>query len=284
MIRFFRAPTNGIELHCAESGPPDGPMIFLLHGFPEFWYGWRHQIAPLAESGFRVIAPDQRGYNLSDKPESIDSYDLDQLATDIVGLADHFRQEAFSIAGHDWGAAVGWRLAGQHPERVRRLAALNAPHPAVWLDGMRNNPAQKRKSRYVRLFQVPHVPEFLLRLGNYGALASGFRDSIRNEAFTAADLALYRRAWSQPGAITAMVNWYRAALRKRVMSPAEYRISVPTLVIWGMRDAYAEPSLAEASIRLCDTGSLCYLEHSTHWVQHDEPDRVGKLLLDFFRS
>ena len=283
-VRFFRAATNGIELHCAESGPSDGPILFLLHGFPEFWYGWRKQITRLADSGFHVIAPDQRGYNLSDKPKGIDKYDLDQLAADIVGLADHFGQESLRIVGHDWGASVGWWLAGQLPHRVQRLAVLNAPHPAVWLEAMRNNPVQKQKSRYVRFLQLPYLPEFLLRIGNFNALAKGFRDSIRSEAFSREDLTRYRQAWSQPGAITAMVNWYRAVLRKPLQPAAQYRISCPTLVIWGRRDAYAEPELAETSLRLCLDGSITYFDESTHWVQHDEPDRVASLLIDFFRT
>ena len=151
-VRFSRIGTNGIHLNVAEAGSNDGPLVILLHGFPEFWYGWRNQIAPLAERGFHVVVPDQRGYNLSDKPKGIASYDLDQLAADVIGLADYFGQETFAVVGHDWGASVGWWLADQHCRRVRRLAALNGPHPAVWLEAMRNNPAQKRKSSYVRFF------------------------------------------------------------------------------------------------------------------------------------
>ncbi|MGH9627794.1 MAG: alpha/beta fold hydrolase [Bryobacteraceae bacterium] len=284
MVRFSRVSTNGIELHIAESGASDGPLVFLLHGFPEFWYGWRNQITRLAEEGFHVIAPDQRGYNLSDKPKGINSYDLDHLGADIAGLADQFGQDTFSIAGHDWGASVGWWLAGQHPQRVRKLAALNAPHPAVWLEAMRNNPAQKRKSRYVRLFKLPYLPEFLLSFGNYKALATSLRSSMRAEAFSETELERYRNAWSQPGAITAMIHWYRALLRKSLMPAAEYRISCPTIVIWGLHDAYAEPELAEASVRLCPNGRVSYFDQSTHWVLHDEPDRAGSVLADFLRT
>jgi epoxide hydrolase 4 len=129
MLRFSKIATNGISLHVAEAGPSDGPLLFLLHGFPEFWYCWRNQIAPLAERGFHVVVPDQRGYNLSDKPAGVASYDLDVLAADILGLADFFHQPTFALAGHDWGAAVGWWLASRHSGRIRRFAALNAPHP-----------------------------------------------------------------------------------------------------------------------------------------------------------
>jgi pimeloyl-ACP methyl ester carboxylesterase len=283
LVKFSRVATNGIELHVAEAGPPDAPLVFLLHGFPEFWYSWRNQMAALAGGGYHVIAPDQRGYNLSGKPHDASSYHLDHLAADIVGLADSFGQEAFSLVGHDWGASVGWWLAGKYPKRLRRLAVLNAPHPAVWVEAMHANAAQRRKSRYVRFLQLPYLPEFLLSLGNYGALAKSFQQCTRPGAFTEADLSFYRTAWRQPGAITAMINWYRALLKRPPASPKEYRVSCPTMLIWGMRDAYAEPVLAEASARLCLDSRIEYLEQATHWSQHDEPNRVIDLLLPFLK-
>ena len=282
LVRTSKVATNGIHLHIAEAGPPDGPLVLLLHGFPEFWYSWRNQIPPLAERGFHVVAPDLRGYNLSDKPEGVAAYDLDQLAADVAGLADHFGREKFAVAGHDWGGAVAWWLAGLQPARVARLAALNAPHPAVWIEAMRNDPVQKRKSSYVRMFQLPYLPELLIGI-NKGALAKGFRDSTRPDAFTTDDLARYRETWAQPGALTATINYYRAVLKKPLRPASEYRIAPPTLIIWGKRDAYAIPALAETSRLLCSNGRIEYLEQATHWVQHDEPDRVTALLADFFK-
>jgi pimeloyl-ACP methyl ester carboxylesterase len=283
LVRTSRVQSNGVNLHIVEAGAPDGPLVLLLHGFPEFWYSWRNQIEPLAERRFHVVAPDMRGYNLSDKPDGIASYDLDELAKDVAGLADHFGRERFAVAGHDWGAAVAWWLAGMYSLRVERLAILNAPHPTVWLDAMRNDPVQKRKSTYVRLFQMSWLPEFLIKLGGYKALARGFRDSIRPDAFTEADLARYREAWAQPGALTATINYYRAVWRKPVGPPSEYRIEPPTLIVWGKRDIYSKPELAEASCRLCANCRIEYLEQATHWVQHDEPDRVTALLADFLK-
>jgi epoxide hydrolase 4 len=204
--RFSRVATNGIHLHIAEAGSTDGDLLFLLHGFPEFWYGWRNLIGRFAAAGFRVVVPDQRGYNLSDKPKGIAAYDLDQVCADIVGLADGFGRKTFSIVGHDWGAAVGWWTATRHPDRTKRLAALNAPHPAVWYAAMHNNPAQRRKSWYVRFFAIPYLPELLLRQRNFLALARSFKDVIAPNAFTPSDLSQYRAAWSQPGAITSMIN------------------------------------------------------------------------------
>jgi epoxide hydrolase 4 len=281
VVRSSRIPTNGIHLHVMEAGPSDGPLVFLLHGFPEFWYGWRNQIAPLAECGFHVVAPDQRGYNLSDKPKGVASYDLDQLASDVVGLADYFGQHGFAVVGHDWGGSIGWWLAGRHTSRVRQLAVLNAPHPAVWLHAMRNDPAQKHKSGYVRFFRIPYLPEVLIALNRSKTLAKGFRDTVRPGAFEETDLAQYRKAWAQPRALTAMLDYYRAILKKALLPPADYPIICPTLVIWGKCDAYAISELGEASVRLCVNGRIEFLDRSTHWVQHDEPGRVTDLLVGF---
>ncbi len=284
VVRFSRIPTNGIHLHVAEAGPPDGPLVFLLHGFPEFWYAWRNQIVPLSKGGSHLVVPDQRGYNLSDKPKGVCSYDIEQLAADVAGLADHFGQKNFAVVGHDWGASVGWWLAGQRSSRVRCLAALNAPHPAVWLYAMRNDPAQRRKSTYVRLFQVPVLAEFLIAAGRFRALERGFADSTRPDAFTDADLEQYRKAWAQRGVLNATINYYRALLKKPLLPPEGYRIICPTLVIWGKLDAYVIPALAETSVRLCVDGRIDFLDESSHWVQHDEPERVTGLLEEFLRK
>jgi pimeloyl-ACP methyl ester carboxylesterase len=280
-LRFSRIATNGIQLHVAEAGPPAGPLVFLLHGFPEYWFAWRNQIASLAERGFHVVAPDQRGYNLSDKPKGVDAYDLDQLAADVLGLADHFGQETFAVAGHDWGATVGWWLASGSSRRLRQLVAMNAPHPAVWLEAMRADPVQRQKSSYVQLFRVPWFPELLIGLNRSKALSKGFKDSARTDAFTAADLEQYRNAWFQPGTLTATINYYRALLRKRLLPASQYRVRCPTLVIWGKRDGYAIPELAEASARMCATPRIVYFDGASHWVQHDMPDEVSGLLAEF---
>jgi pimeloyl-ACP methyl ester carboxylesterase len=281
LLRFRRIPTNGITLHVAEAGAPEGPLLFLLHGFPEFWYGWRNQIPALAERGFHVVVPDQRGYNLSDKPTGVANYDLDHLAADIVGLADHFGRETFSVVGHDWGASVSWWIAARFSRRVARLAVLNAPHPAVWVDAMNNDPDQKRKSFYVRFFGIRYLPEWLIGLNRSKALGKGFNDSIRAGAFTEEDFRRYGEAWSQPGTLTAMINYYRALLNKRLLAPSKYQVSTPALVIWGKRDAYAIPELAKRSAELCTDSRVVYLDQATHWVHHDEPHRVAQLLTEF---
>jgi pimeloyl-ACP methyl ester carboxylesterase len=282
-IQFSRRLTNGVTLHVAEAGPATGRLVVLLHGFPEFWYGWRHQIEALANAGYRVVVPDQRGYNLSDRPPAIAAYDLDLLAKDILGLADGLGYQTLRVVGHDWGAAVGWWIASQYPGRLERFAALSAPHPAVWLDAMHNLPEQRKKSWYVRTFRLPWLPEFLMRQRNFRALAEALREAKHPEKCTDGDLAKYREAWSMPGALTSMVNWYRAFLKKGVSTDNIARITIPTLIVWGNGDKYGVPELAERSARLCDNGKLIYLDAS-HWVQHDEAERVNEMLLEFLKD
>jgi pimeloyl-ACP methyl ester carboxylesterase len=274
-------PVNGIELHVAEAGPPEGPLVILLHGFPEFWFEWREQIAPLAQAGFRVVAPDQRGYNLSSKPSGIAAYRLDALANDIFALASALGRQRFSVVGHDWGASVAWWMATTGGERLDRLAIMNAPHPAVWLDAMTSDPAQKKKSRYVQALRTPWIPELMVRLGGYKGLADAFKSSPRQDAFGPQAMAAYQAAWRRPGALTATLNWYRALFAQDLPVPVAGALKVPTLVLWGDQDAFAEPELAEASAALCAEARVVHFPGASHWLPHDEPEAVTRELIGF---
>ena len=275
--------TNGVRLHVVLAGPPEGQPVFLLHGFPECWYGWRYQIAPLAEAGFRVVVPDQRGYNLSDKPTALRDYTRDVLAADVVGLMDHFEVERGLVVGHDWGGAVGWWLACQHPERVARLAVLNLPHPTVFAKALRS-PRQLVRSWYMLLFQLPWLPELILGRDEARPLLDVLRHSTWPGAVTAKDLQVYRDAYLQPGALTAMLSWYRAAARQPSARMAHPRLAMPTCLIWGKKDEVLGWEMAAPSMEHCDDGRLFLLEDAGHFVQLDEPRRVVDLLLDFFGS
>jgi pimeloyl-ACP methyl ester carboxylesterase len=277
-----RHSTNGITLHCIEAGPEDGPLVILLHGFPEFWWGWRYQIGPLADAGFRVLVPDQRGYNLSDKPEGRRAYDLDILAKDVIGLADALGSQSFSLVGHDWGGLVAWWTASRHPDRVSKLVVLNAPHPNVAGAYMRSHPSQMVKSLYVGFFQLPFVPETMLSTGDYRSLKDALRRTSRPGTFSDEDIAHYEKAWSQPGALTAMLNWYRALPFKPDMTDAT--VSAPTLVIWGSQDRFLEKGLAEASLSLSENGSIRWVENATHWVQHEEPEAVNAAMVEHLKG
>ena len=280
--------TNGIRLHVVQAGPSDGNLVILLHGFPEFWYGWRNQIQPLAEAGFRVWVPDQRGYNLSDKPKGVNAYHIDTLACDIIGLIDASERDKANIIGHDWGAAVAWHLAIHYPERVEKLGILNVPHPTVMMQTLRKNFTQLRKSWYIFFFQIPWLPEWGLGRKNAQGASELLRRSGRPGTFSDEDLALYRNAWTQPGALTAMINWYRSAIRSglggaRKSTYANPRITMPTLMLWGKQDVALSHEMAQPSIDLCDNGKLIFFNNATHWVQHDEAESVTSLLLNFLR-
>jgi pimeloyl-ACP methyl ester carboxylesterase len=275
--------TNGVNLHVALAGPDDGPLVILLHGFPEFWYSWRAQIPYLAEQGYRVMVPDQRGYNLSDKPAGIDAYRLETLVADVIGLIDAAGRDTVYLAGHDWGAAVAWGVALAHPERLKKLAILNVPHPTVFADTLRTSTTQMFRSIYFGFFQIPRLPERLMTAGDAWFGMRFLLSSSHPHTFSDADIRQYIRAWKQPGAMTGMINWYRAIVQRPPHMPDDPRIHVPTLVIWGAEDVALERSMAQKSVDLCDDGRLVVFEDATHWVQHDKPDAVNALLAEFFQ-
>ena len=274
---------NGaISLHAVAAGPKDGPVVLLLHGFPEFWYSWHKQIDPLAAAGFRVIVPDQRGYNLSSKPSGVEPYALRELVSDLIAIADQLGQERIFLAGHDWGAAVAWSVALLHPSRVAKLAILNVPHPSVMRRYLMKNRRQLRKSWYIFFFQLPFLPEAFFSARNFRKGVASLVGSSRLGTFSADDLAQYRAAWSQPGALTSMINWYRAALRHRTPFP-DRTVRVPTRILWGVRDAFLMVEMAQESLNYCPQGELVTFPDATHWLQHEEPARVSELLISFFR-
>jgi pimeloyl-ACP methyl ester carboxylesterase len=282
-LRHSTVATNGVTLHVVESGPEDGPPVILLHGFPEAWLCWRRQIGPLAAAGYRVIVPDQRGYNTSEKPLRIAAYVLDELAADVLGLITHTGHDRAALVGHDWGGIVAWRVAIRHAGRVDRLAIVNAPHPWAFRRYLVRNPAQWLRSWYVFFFQLPRVPEANFRRANWRALARALVATSRPGTFGEHELDEYRDAWAQPGAMTAMIHWYRAALRYPPPE-ANPRVRIPTLILWGRRDTFIRPSAAEASLALCENGRLEWFDDATHWLQHEQPEEVAKRLLEFLAT
>jgi epoxide hydrolase 4 len=272
-----RCRLQDIEISFAQAGPPDGELVILLHGFPEYWGAWRKQVSRLADAGFHVVAPDQRGYGLSGKPSTIAAFDLDHLAADIIGLAGQLGHRRFSLVGHDWGGLVAWWVASRDASVLRRMVVLNAPHPAVWREAMGQDWRQWLKSLYVRVMQLPRLPEVMIHQQNYQALTR----ALAPAKLEAGELEGYREAWAQPGALTAMINWYRAFLKKRLPASGTFAVSVPTLIIWGDRDPYAMPELAERSARLCSNVRVLHIPEATHWLHHEQPSRIGDLLAAF---
>jgi len=272
-----------VRLHAVAAGPKDGPLVILLHGFPEFWYSWRKQIGPLADAGFRVLAPDQRGYNLSSKPPAIADYAVGNLTADVIAIADQLGTDRFYLAGHDWGAAVAWATALQYPQRLRKLAILNVPHPAVFLRTVRTNPLQMQHSWYMAFFQLPRIPESRFAANNFAMGIKSLVASSRPGTFTPDDLNRYREAWSNPGTVTATINWYRALFRHRP-PPHNPRVHVPTRILWGRRDMFLLPEMAQESLKYCDSAELIWFPDATHWLQQEEPEAVNAALIEHFRK
>ena len=261
-------------LYAKADGPADGPAVVLLHGFPEFWYGWRKQIPALAAAGFRVVAPDQRGYNNSAKPSHISAYALSELTADVLRVMDALGRQRVHVVGHDWGGIVAWAVAMQHPERVERLAILNAPHPGVARSWLTTSPRQMLRGWYIGMFQLPALPERLLSLRTLTATSKA-------GTFTTDELGRYEAAWDKPGARSGMIHWYRALARyARAEDMAALRVRVPTRIIWGALDPFLLRELASASLRLCDEGELVELPDATHWLHHEEPEVVNRLIID----
>jgi epoxide hydrolase 4 len=271
-----------LRVHAVAAGPPGGPVVVLLHGFPEFWYGWRRQIEPLAAAGFRVIVLDQRGYNTSSKPSGVAAYALTELVSDVIALADQLGQEKIFLAGHDWGSAVAWSTALLFPQRIAKLVVLNVPHPSVMRKFLSTRPRQLLRSWYMFFFQLPWLPERLFSAFNYRIGTRALLRSSRPDTFSEEDLVQYRAAWSQPRAVTSMINWYRALFRTRVKFPDKV-VRVPTRILWGERDAFLLAEMAHESLRYCTNAELFTFANATHWLQHEEPARVSELLIDFFR-
>jgi pimeloyl-ACP methyl ester carboxylesterase len=277
-LRHGTAALSEVRLHFVEAG--EGPLVVLLHGFPDFWYGWRHQISALARAGFRVVAPDLRGYNLSSRPEEIHAYGLRRLVADVQELIAERGEQTAAVAGHDWGGVVAWGVAAFHPEVVRRLAILNVPHPRRMYEGLRTW-QQLRRSWYIVMFQLPRMPERQLAAGGFRQLRRAIELDAPPGALEPGDLERYLEAWRRPGALTAMVNYYRAAGRAlgRRLPP----IDTPTVVIWGERDRYLGAELAEPHRRdVPGLREVVRLPDSSHWVMRDEPERISALLSEFF--
>lgn len=275
--------TNGIRLHCAIAG--DGPLVLLLHGFPECAHSWRHQIPALARR-FRVVAPDLRGYNLSDKPRAVAAYDLRELVGDVCGLVEAFGAPRAHLVGHDWGGAVAWTTAMLEPDAVDRLAVINIPHPLRFQQELRRNVRQMLRSWYVLFFQLPGLPEWLLqRRGGEGLVQSMRRAFVRPDALTEADLEALRRVATSPGGLRGPLNYYRAAVRARLDPGRWPRVRAPTCLVWGDRDIALRPELADGTEALVDGPfQLHRIPEGGHFVHQEYPERVNEILFDFLTA
>jgi pimeloyl-ACP methyl ester carboxylesterase len=287
-IRHGYAQVGGVRLHYAERGEGE-QLVILLHGFPEFWYSWRHQLRALGER-FHVVAPDMRGYNLSDKPPRIEDYTIDKLVDDVTGLIRHFGHERAVVVGHDWGAAVAWAVALHHPEYVSKLVAMQVPPAAVWRANMGFK--QALRSWYMLFFQLPLIPEWLMSLNDFALQERIFKKVSRPGVFTETDIALYKKALREPNALTSAINYYRANVFK-MFSPAskseddltDDRVRVPTLFIYGERDIAVLPETVRGVEDYVDAPYReLRIKTSDHWVQNEAWEEVNAALDSFLEQ
>jgi pimeloyl-ACP methyl ester carboxylesterase len=262
-----------------EAGALGAPPVLLLHGFPDHWWCWRHLLPALAAAGFRAVAPDLRGYARSDKPRAVRAYRLDRLAGDVRALLDELSPAPVPVVGHDWGGAAAWWAALLFPERIARLAIVNAPHPLVFRRALWSDPDQRRRSRYFAYFQLPYFPERKLAEDGFRRLRRMLLRMSRAGTFTEADLDRSAAAWARPGALSGMLAWYRAALRHPPPRPPRATVEPPVALVWGMADAALSPRLVEPSAARCREVEVLRIEGAGHWAHLEEPERVSEHLL-----
>jgi len=293
MLKHDYADLNDIRLHYVTAGK--GKLLMFAHGFPEFWYGWKNQLTEF-ENEYQVVAPDMRGYNLSSKPADVEQYRVEYLIEDLRLLAEHLGHKKFILIGHDWGGAVAWAFALRHPDYLEKLIIINAPHPGVFDRELKENPAQQRASQYMLMFRSSQA-EQVLSANNYASLVDSILGrGLREGHFTEEDRNAYLGAWSQPGALTGGLNYYRAA---RVGPPSEQgdqangnfgtdtavlTVTVPTLVIWGEKDQALLTGNLEGLDEFVPKLTVKRIPDGSHWVIHEKPDLVNAYIRDFIEN
>lgn len=292
MIKHEYAEVNGVRLHYATAGK--GKLIMFVHGFPEFWYEWKNQLAEFGRD-YQAVAPDMRGYNISSKPSDLDQYQVKYMVEDIRQLAEKLGHKKFILVAHDWGGAIAWAFAIAHPEYLEKLVIINAPHPGVFQRELRDNPAQQRASSYMLMFRGDKAEE-TLSANNYGLLVQiVLSEGLKNGVFTEEDKKAYIEAWSQPGALTGGLNYYRAA---KVGPPApgdtnaanfaagmpSLEVKVPTLVIWGEKDVALLTGNLEGLDKYVPNLTIKRIPDGTHWVIHEKPALVDGYIRDFIKG
>jgi len=275
-IRHETVEANGLKFHVARAG--DGPLMLFLHGFPEYWAMWGPMLEHFGARGWRAAAPDLRGYNLSEKPAAVDAYRAKRLVADVLALAAHYTKEKFVLVAHDWGGAVAWGLAISHPERLSKLVMLNSPHPYVFWRELCNNPAQQKASEYMLLFRLAKAERVLSENG-YARLLAWFSD------LDGASRAALVEAWSQPGALTGGLNYYRASpmyppsaddpgAKKLQLKPEDFIVRVPTLVVWGERDTALLPGCLDGLETVVPDLKVVRVPEASHWIARERTDLV----------
>ena len=275
-----RVETGEVALHVVLAGPATGPPVVLLHGFPELWFSWQGVMRVLVDAGYRVIVPDLRGYNRSDKPPGRDAYSGDDFTRDVLGVLDALGIERAFVAGHDVGGGVAWTLVFQHPERVRRAVILSSPHPLAW---ERATPQDDPDSIswFRSFFRLPLLPELVARAGGWWLLTRNLQRTSRPGTFEGETLAVFQSAWARDNAISTMINVYRSGFRREPL-PGDGKPALPVRYVFGGRDAYIPRAASLITAELLGADAVVELPENGHWLPLEEPERIGRLLVDFF--
>lgn len=273
--------TNGVNLHYVTQG--SGPLMLMLHGFPEFWYSWRHQIPEFA-ANFKVVAPDLRGYNDSEKPASQSAYVMNELVRDVEGIIRGLGYEKCVLVAHDWGGAIAWNFAYDYPEMVERLVIMNCPHLAKFSEGLRT-PQQLLRSWYMFFFQLPLIPELFLQAQDYQFIENAFKGmAINKSAFSKEDIDAYKDAAAKRGALRAMINYYRNILSSAMFNRNWSILEVPTLMVWGEEDTALGKELTYGTETYVKDFQIKYIPNCSHWVQQEQPQLVNQYMREFLSA
>ncbi|XP_067131138.1 AB hydrolase superfamily protein YfhM-like isoform X1 [Centruroides vittatus] len=283
---FIELKNQGIRLHYVEAGDRNKPLVLLLHGFPDFWYSWRHQIPRLAQK-YWVVAVDLRGYGESDHPSDVKAYIIKELYEDANELITSFGRDSAIVIGHDWGGVIAWYLTILHPEKVKKLIVINSPHPRAFSSVFRRSLKQFLMSWYMFFFQLPFLPEVYIRANNLSVLSKIYQGKNKNH-FTAEELECYKHVFSQPGALTPPLNYYRANLKSLDKNEKDVtgkdKLDTPTLIVWGDRDIALSTDLVKASIKHCNNLKIEMIEGASHWVHHERPETVNNHIENFMKN
>jgi pimeloyl-ACP methyl ester carboxylesterase len=297
-VEHATVDVNGVRLHYAKSG--SGQLMLFLHGFPEFWYAWKDQLDEFGRDHL-AVAPDMRGYNLSSKPEGVDQYRMPLLIEDVRALAAHLgfgASRKFILVGHDWGGAVAWSYAAAHPDTLEKLIIINAPHPTIFGRELRENPAQQKASAYMLMFRDPEAEKTLSANGHRMLVEAVLGSGLKQGHITEADKAAYLEAWSQPGALTGGLNYYRAAqigpppaaaspaasappAASASGGPTALVVKVPTLVIWGEKDTALLTGNLNGLDAVVPQLTVKRIPDGTHWVVHEKRDEINRSIREF---
>jgi len=291
MFQHQYADVNGIRIHYVTAGK--GKLIMFLHGFPEFWYAWKNQLEEFGKE-YQAVAPDMRGYNLSSRPPEVEKYHTKYLVEDIRLLAEHLGYKKFVLVAHDWGGGVAWPFVLRHPDYVEKLIIINAPHPFVFDRELRNNPDQQKASAYMLMFRSKEA-EQILSANHYASLVDTvLTDGLKQGYFTEQDKKAYIEAWSQPGALTGGLNYYRAASLGGLTGensaktpepiPDQFITRVPTLIIWGEKDRYLLTGNMNGLDKYVTNLTIKRIPDGSHWVVHEKPELVNRLMRDFIKG